>query len=59
MCVTCGCHSVEDEHGDPRNITLSELKAAADAAGLTLEEVVANIEEDGVEAGSGSSRTGT
>ena len=31
MCVSCGCGSPEDKHGDDRNITLSELQAAADA----------------------------
>jgi hypothetical protein len=45
MCVTCGCGTPEDKHGDDRNITLSELQAAADAAGITLDEAVANIEE--------------
>ena len=45
MCVTCGCGIPEDKHGDDRNITLSELQAAADAAGITLEEAVGNINE--------------
>ena len=45
MCVSCGCGSPEDKHGDERNITLSELQQAAEAAGVSLDEVVANISE--------------
>lgn len=45
MCVTCGCGIPEDNHGDERNITLSELQAAAEAVGITLEEAVDNINE--------------
>ena len=53
MCVSCGCGAPEDKHGDDRNITLSELQAAAEAAGISVDEVVANIGE-GAEQGSTS-----
>jgi hypothetical protein len=45
MCVTCGCKKYEDDHGDPRNITLSRLRQSAEVAEIGLPEVVRNIEE--------------
>lgn len=29
MCATCGCLQPENQHGDKRNITVSELKDSA------------------------------
>ena len=55
MCVSCGCGTPEDKHGDDRNITLSQLNAAAEAAGITVEEVVENIEEGATSAAGGES----
>lgn len=55
MCVSCGCGTPEDKHGDDRNITLSQLNAAAEAAGITLEEVVENIEEGATAGGESTS----
>lgn len=43
MCVSCGCGSVNDNHGDSRNITLAGLDAAAQAAGTTRGRVIQNI----------------
>ena len=43
MCVTCGCGIPEDKHGDDRNITLSEVQAAAEAAEISLDDAVANL----------------
>lgn len=43
MCVTCGCGIPDTDHGDSRNITLTDLVSAARAASLDLDEVVANI----------------
>jgi hypothetical protein len=48
MCLSCGCGMPNDDHGDPRNITMDDLKAAADAVGIEAEDAVANIVE-GVE----------
>jgi hypothetical protein len=43
MCLNCGCGTPEDRHGDDANITTSDLQAAADANGQTLEQTVANL----------------
>ena len=45
MCMTCGCGEPEADHGDGRHITYSELKAAADAAEISVEEATKNIQE--------------
>jgi hypothetical protein len=43
--MTCGCGEPEADHGDQRHITYSELKAAAEAAEITIEEATKNIQE--------------
>lgn len=43
MCASCGCGSPEEQHGDARNITWSQIKAAAEAGGQTPDEVVRNM----------------
>jgi len=43
MCVSCGCGSPNDKHGDQRNITLNDLDQAAKAAGTTRDRVAQNI----------------
>ncbi len=43
MCVSCGCSAPNNKAGDPRNITLDELTAAASAAGIPLKQVGENI----------------
>jgi hypothetical protein len=43
MCLTCGCHRPFDPHGDPANITYGDLAAAADAAGISVEQAAANL----------------
>ena len=45
MCLSCGCGSPSDDKGDPRNITLEQLRAAAEAAGISMDEAAANILE--------------
>lgn len=50
MCVSCGCGSPNDDHGDSRNITLNDLDQAAIAAGTTRDKVLQNMME-----GSGNS----
>ena len=42
MCLSCGCGKPDDDHGDSRNITMSDLKRAAEAAG-TNEEATAGV----------------
>ena len=52
MCASCGCGDGSFNHGDPDNITFDkvrddltedELQRAADAQGISVEEVRRNI----------------
>jgi hypothetical protein len=43
MCMSCGCGRPDDQMGDDRNITANDLRAAADAAGITMEQAADNI----------------
>ena len=45
MCLSCGCHEPENPHGDSRNITLLDLRSAAEAAGIPTEQAARNIVE--------------
>lgn len=45
MCASCGCGIPNDDHGDKRHINYDEVKAAADAAGISVDEVARNIQE--------------
>ena len=45
MCLTCGCGEPDADHGDPRHITMQQLKDAADAAGVSLDEAANNLQE--------------
>lgn len=53
MCMSCGCEVPEFDHGDKDNITTENLLEADDAAleraaearGLTVEEVRDNVEK--------------
>lgn len=44
MCASCGCNMYEDDHGDSRHITIQDLQAAAEAARITAQEVVDNLQ---------------
>lgn len=44
MCLSCGCGSANDDHGDKRHITMNSLQQAAEAAKLSVDEVCENIE---------------
>jgi hypothetical protein len=44
MCLSCGCGEPNAKHGDDRHITLEDLEEAAKAAGISLEEVLRNLE---------------
>jgi hypothetical protein len=44
MCVSCGCGQPNDDHGDQRNITQDDIDNAAQAAGITPNQVVQNIQ---------------
>lgn len=45
MCLTCGCGELNDNHGDPAHITYDDLKKAADAAQITVDEAAKNLQE--------------
>jgi hypothetical protein len=45
MCLTCGCGDLNDDHGDSRHITYDDLKAAAQAAKVSVDEAVKNFDE--------------
>ncbi len=42
MCLSCGCHQPNNDHGDDRHITLSDLQAAAEAAGISVVDAANN-----------------
>ena len=44
MCVSCGCNQPEEKHGDDRNITLSDLHAAAQAANIDMMTLASNLQ---------------
>ena len=60
MCVSCGCHLYEDDHGNADHILLTEVKQAggpeaipeerlqraADAAEISTEDALNNIQTD-------------
>jgi hypothetical protein len=45
MCMTCGCGRPNDDHGNPANITLDQLKAAAKAANIEPEKAADNLHD--------------
>jgi hypothetical protein len=45
MCASCGCGKFEEDHGDDRNLTLKDLKAAAQAADISTQQVVQNLNQ--------------
>ncbi|GHO42745.1 hypothetical protein [Ktedonospora formicarum] len=57
MCVSCGCGKVNDNHGDSRNITQTDINSAAQAAGITPQEAAQNLMEMCQRMTSGSTST--
>src|SRR5438874_3020638 len=45
MCITCGCDEPEANHGNPKHITLQQLKDAAQAAEVDINQLKKNIDE--------------
>jgi hypothetical protein len=43
MCLDCGCGELNERHGDERHITLSDVRAAAAASEISVEEAKRNI----------------
>ncbi len=44
MCMNCGCMEPNDKHGNQANITLDEMREAAQANGQDLDEAMDNME---------------
>lgn len=45
MCLSRGnCDNLFDNHGDPRNITMQTIQDAANVAGITVPEVLGNLQ---------------
>jgi hypothetical protein len=51
MCLTCGCGILNDDHGDPAHITYDDFKKAADAAEISTDEALKNLQETLAKAG--------
>ncbi len=45
MCMSCGCGKPNEDHGNPDNITLEDLKRAARAANIQPEQAADNIHD--------------
>ena len=45
MCVSCACGKPNDNHGDPRNITMDQVQQAAQAIGKSPQDVASNIQK--------------
>ncbi len=45
MCMSCGCGQVNDDHGDQRNITLNDMRSAAQAANIDVQTAARNIQQ--------------
>lgn len=53
MCLSCGCGQPFEDHGDPRNITMEHVQQAANGVGITVPEVLSNIQKGANQALSG------
>ena len=45
MCLDCGCGEPNDRHGDDRHITMDDVKAAAEASEISVDEAARNISD--------------
>jgi hypothetical protein len=43
MCLDCGCGEPNDRHGDDRHITMDDVKAAAEASEISVDEAARNF----------------
>jgi len=46
MCYNCGCGMLDNDLGDPKNVTNRTFEEAAKAAGETVEEAKRNVLEE-------------
>ena len=58
MCLSCGCGEPNEDHGDPRNITMQQLEEAAQAGDITPEQAAQNIAEGLESTSSGGAQGG-
>ena len=54
MCASCGCGKLDDQMGDDRHLVMSDLKSAAEAAGISVQEVAGNIQAASGQQGQGT-----
>lgn len=54
MCVSCGCGQVNDDHGDERNITMKDMRSAAQAADIDVQTAARNIQQSLSQGGAGA-----
>ena len=45
MCLDCGCGEPNDRHGDDRHIVMDDIRAAAKASEISVDEAKRNIVE--------------
>ena len=45
MCANCGCGIPEEDHGEDRNITWSQIVASAEANDMSPDQAVQNMQE--------------
>jgi hypothetical protein len=45
MCLDCGCGEPNERYGDERHIIMDDVRAAAEASELSVEEVARNISD--------------
>ena len=45
MCLDCGCGEPNERHGDDRHITMDDVKAAAQASEISVDEAARNISD--------------
>jgi hypothetical protein len=44
MCMNCGCGDIEDRHGSPENITLGDVRRAADVNAQDMQTTVSHLQ---------------
>jgi hypothetical protein len=45
MCASCGCGEPNDNHGDSRNITWSQIEQAASAGNVSAKDATQNMQD--------------
>jgi hypothetical protein len=45
MCLDCGCGEPNERHGDERHIVMDDVRAAAEASEISVDEAARNISQ--------------